>query len=179
MAIKASLVKVCSLLIEHGANVSSDDKSQLPPLYNAVATFDPDLVRLLLDRGASVEKHGLFDDPVSYVIDLANERIGYFDEHKFIAVIRLLVEAGADTTEISLTEESKKRFPSLQGIMSGSSNQLSNMVQKNMNQSIAFVHADREAIDPTEFMLKKFIHNISNESTGRYHSIRFLVSNIY
>jgi ankyrin repeat protein len=171
LAAQASLVHVCSLLIEHGANVNSSDKSRAPPLYSAVKTFDPVVVRLLLDCGASIDKHGSLGDPVSYAIDHANERIGYFDEHKFIAVINLLIKAGVDTTEISLTQESKARFPALETILSTPSDQRLNMKGKNLNPSIALAHDHDEAIDPTEFILKICGHDITNQHGSRYHHL--------
>ncbi|KAI9289159.1 hypothetical protein BC943DRAFT_349688 [Umbelopsis sp. AD052] len=178
LAAQNGLLSVCTLLIEHGANVNSDDKSQAPPLYNGVASFDPDIVRLLLDHNASVDEHDYFDNIVSFAIAEANDRVGYLDEHKFITVIRLLVNAGADTTEITLNEESKTRFPILQDILSRSSDRPLDVERQLFKRPKVILNEDIEAnnptIDSTEHILRRDGHKIGNEHSSGLCDERWL-----
>ena len=88
-------------LIERGANVNAGDKDGITPLMKAVNHFKVEFIKLLLEKGASVESPDIHGrrTPLHYAIDTA-----YFNQTNPIAVdiVKLLVEKGADVNAKSL-----------------------------------------------------------------------------
>ncbi|KAG2175263.1 hypothetical protein INT44_007751 [Umbelopsis vinacea] len=124
VAAKKNLIEACALLLAHDADVNASELYGRTPLYCAVKLCNANLVSLLLDYGASVSHYAMLSGNVlKYAIGNSGELKGYDSERKFIAVIKLLVEAGADTSKIVVTQALEKRFPTLRDVLSKSSNE--------------------------------------------------------
>ncbi|CAO3675109.1 unnamed protein product [Umbelopsis ramanniana] len=122
IAAENSLTSECALMIEYGANVNSKDDNGLSPLHYASAQYDVDTVKLLLDNNASVNGTGRARNPLLYIMYCPPEN-KYKLWRNFIAVITLLIKAGADPTGLKdCMDELKYHYPILQKMLNEPSN---------------------------------------------------------
>lgn len=90
MAVHKGSLELVDLLIERGLAVTAADRVKFDrPLLDTAASFQPALVRPLLERGA--DPHG--GRPIIGALNLA-------DEDQALDVVRALVEAGVDVNRV-------------------------------------------------------------------------------
>lgn len=100
----------CTFLIEHGANVNAKDNNGRCPLDRAVIFSQQAIVSLFLNHHSTVYSSEYLDDLLKLAIDVLIDREHYYLKQEAIAVINLLVEAGADATDIQLSEDLERRL---------------------------------------------------------------------
>jgi ankyrin repeat protein len=167
IAVRKDFIKECALLVMHGANINAKGIFDRTPLYYAVEYNNANLVSLLLNHGASVYETDRFGSLMAHTMFYFKRLAGYESERKFIEVIRMLIEAGADTSGIEEMTNLQKRFPTLRHAVYKSSNRhfdktfaVSNTTAKNKD-----VH--REIMNEVDITLKEYRGNLSAELEGR------------
>lgn len=99
-------------MIENGANVNYNNRIRMTPLHDVIISVKPDVVELLLKHGAFFDSHSEFVYP-SPAIDRLDQIEGFYAERQFVAVFKLLIEAGMENNMLDVLEKAKRRFPEL------------------------------------------------------------------
>ncbi|KAG2176715.1 hypothetical protein INT44_007379 [Umbelopsis vinacea] len=120
LALKNELVNEAILMIQHGANINAEDIYGTTPLHIAARLYNPSLVKLLLDHGALVNNvifndKGWKESPLSNAVYRHLHHYHHSNDelnNRFLKVIALLIEAGANTN-IYIPEHLPKWIPEL------------------------------------------------------------------
>ncbi|CAO3674639.1 unnamed protein product [Umbelopsis ramanniana] len=164
IAAKENLVEECALLIMHGANIDAQGIFNRTPLYYAVESCNSDLVSLLLNHGASVYERDSYGSLMAHTISIFTRLTGYDSERQFISVIKMLIEAGADTTGIEEMPELLERFPTLRDAVSKSSNRHLDKKLASLNISAKNENAHKESLNEVDITLTEYGDSSSAKS---------------
>ncbi|CAO3692903.1 unnamed protein product [Umbelopsis ramanniana] len=165
LAVCSELVKACAQLLENNADVHCKDKNDCTPLHVAVEKFNPALVSVLLKHGALAQRSNSTDNPLRHAINCSKYEKDSRFESRFIAVVKSLVEAGADTTRIDVPEDLEQRFPSLISILAESPFKSANDGGQNSSLEAASTTVEHY-IDPTDSPEMVLFEFENNSDTG-------------
>jgi Ankyrin repeats (3 copies) len=156
IAARNNLTEACALLLMHGANISPKNIHDETPLYCAVGTCNANLVSLLLDHGASIYNSNRIGNLPTHALHITEELKGNDFERKFLAVVALLIKAGADTTGIKIGQKSEKKGPTLRDILSKSSKRHLDKEPAVLKISSEIKDDHREISDQADISLKEY-----------------------
>ncbi|CAO3674635.1 unnamed protein product [Umbelopsis ramanniana] len=166
IAARKDFIEECALLVMHGANIDAKGIFDRTPLYYAVEYGNENLVSLLLNHGASVYETDRFGNLMAHSIFYFKRLTGYESERKFIEVIRMLIEAGADTSGVEDMTDLEKRFPTLRDAVSKSSNRHLNKTFAVSNTTAKNEDVHRENMNEVDITLHEYSGNLSPKFEG-------------
>ncbi|CAO3669768.1 unnamed protein product [Umbelopsis ramanniana] len=139
-------------------------------LHDASIFRDTTMVKLLLDGGANINAldiHG--ETPLSETILEAKNNVwhrSYLKDCSFIEVVTLLIEAGADISNITITEALENMYPALSTIWINANN---NKNSRN-REALSMLPEATDEIKDQNIILKEF----GCKASGKYQS-EFLI----
>ncbi|KAG2180438.1 hypothetical protein INT44_003442 [Umbelopsis vinacea] len=175
LAIENESPAIISLLLERHADINAIDELEYTPLEYAIMTLNPDMVKLLLQHGASVYSQSIdFYPPLNYLIDNCLWVTSYQVERSLIEMVKLLIDAGASTAGITISEEDEESFPTLRGMLEAPSNLPINIGNNILDEpSIKDQHFQEK--DYTDIALKRFGGDRSEEYETSICNERWLI----
>jgi ankyrin repeat protein len=166
---KYDLTEECALLIEYGANVNAQDNDGVHPLDNAVSHSQPANVSLLLNHDSIVYYSEYLDDLLKRAISVLINKDQYYLGREPFVVINLLIEAGAEATDIRLSED-LERILSLRDTFNVSSSRSLIKESRNLNVLSSMVDDNTEKADLGNGCLREFSCNSRSQQEGKFYN---------
>jgi ankyrin repeat protein len=160
--VSGNIALIWLLLSQESINhiVNAKDKRGQTPLHYACLGRKPKIVKLLLGAGTHIDAlNATGQTPLQSMIFEATKnqwQRSYIRDRDFIEVVNLLLEAGADTTGVTVTEELGKIYPKLANALLNGSREVTSQKKAILNGPLEIEHDHILEMDASSMLLKEF-----------------------